>query len=207
LLITHYLQNENRHIKYLQQRLPQPQTQISQQMQRLDQLEQQLQRSWLQNLNLKRQQLAYWSVRLKHPQAKIEANQYKLANLNGRLQHSIKQKLDQVFSQCNALNQRLQLISPLPIIKSQHSNVKQLQKQLHNAMQQLLQQQRSNLNQQMRTLAAVSPLSTLERGYSIATTTDSDRVLRNIDDVELGQHINVRLQQGQLACEVKGISK
>ncbi|RLA01349.1 MAG: exodeoxyribonuclease VII large subunit [Gammaproteobacteria bacterium] len=207
LLITHYLQNENRHIKYLQQRLPQPQTQISQQMQRLDQLEQQLQRSWLQNLNLKRQQLAYWSVRLKHPQAKIEANQYKLANLNGRLQHSIKQKLDQVFSQCNALNQRLQLISPLPIIKSQHSNVKQLQKQLYNAMQQLLQQQRSNLNQQMRTLAAVSPLSTLERGYSIATTTDSDRVLRNIDDVELGQHINVRLQQGQLACEVKGISK
>ncbi|RKZ96349.1 MAG: exodeoxyribonuclease VII large subunit, partial [Gammaproteobacteria bacterium] len=132
---------------------------------------------------------------------------YKLANLNGRLQHSIKQKLDQVFSQCNALNQRLQLISPLPIIKSQHSNVKQLQKQLYNAMQQLLQQQRSNLNQQMRTLAAVSPLSTLERGYSIATTTDSDRVLRNIDDVELGQHINVRLQQGQLACEVKGISK
>ena len=206
LLMSHYLQNENRHIKYLQQRLPQPQTKISQQMQRLDQLEQQLQRSWLQSLNLKRQQLAYWSVRLKHPQAKIEANQYKLTNINGRLQYSIKQKLDQLFSQCNALNQRLQLISPLPTIKSQHNNVKQLQKQLHKAMQQKLQQQRSKLSQQMRTLSAVSPLRTLERGYSITTTIDSDCVLRSIDDVELGQHVNVRLQQGQLLCEVKDIS-
>lgn len=207
LLISHYLQNENRHIKYLQQRLPEPQTKIIQQMQKLDQLEQQLNRSWLYIFNLKRQQLDYWSVRLKHPRAKIEANQYKLANLDGRLQQTIKQKLDQVFSQCNVLNQRLQLISPLPAIKSQHSNVKQLQKQLHSAMQQLLQQQRSGLSHQMRTLAAVSPLRTLERGYSITTTIDSGHVLTSVDDLELGQHINVRLQQGQLACEIKGISE
>ncbi|RKZ81344.1 MAG: exodeoxyribonuclease VII large subunit, partial [Gammaproteobacteria bacterium] len=106
-----------------------------------------------------------------------------------------------------ALNQRLQLISPLPTIKGQHSNVKQLQKQLHNAIQQLLQQQRSGLSQQIRTLAAVSPLNTLERGYSITTTIDSDRVVASVEDVELGQHINVRLQQGQLTCEIKGISE
>ena len=205
LLMTHRLQNESRHIRHLRQRLPQPQTKISQQMQRLDRLEQQLHRSWAQILNHKHQRVDYWSVRLKHPQAKIEAQQHKLANLNGRLQQIIKQKLAQVQFQYHALHQRLSLTSPLPTVKRQQYNLKQLQNQLHSAIHQLLQQHKSNLSQQMRTLAAVSPLSTLERGYSISTIAATGKILRCVDDVEPGQHINVRLQQGQLACEIKEV--
>jgi len=160
LLMQHYLQNEQRNIKQLQQRLPHPSTQISQQMQRLDRLEQQLQRAWSQIIRLKRQKLDYWAVRLKHPQANIDLQQSKL---------------------------------------------KQIKQQLHSVMQSLLQKHKTQLSQQMRMLSAVSPLSTLERGYSIATVAKTGQVLRNSADAELGQQINVRLQQGQLVCNIQEI--
>jgi exodeoxyribonuclease VII large subunit len=118
----------------------------------------------------------------------------------------MQQNRQSIYIQFKTVEQRLQLVTPLPLIKQKRINLQQLQKQLHTTMQQVLFQQKNKLNQQMRTLAAVSPLSTLERGYSITTKIDSDEVLQNATRVELGQRINVRLQQGQLNCEVKEIN-
>lgn len=66
---------------------------------------------------------------------------------------------------------------------------------------------KSGLAQQVRTLAAVSPLNTLERGYSITTRAHTAEVLTRADKVEIGEEIQVRLLQGHLACEVKGVSE
>ncbi|NOQ93645.1 MAG: exodeoxyribonuclease VII large subunit [Methylophaga sp.] len=202
LLIEHRLHDEKQHLKNLQQRLPQPLTAINQQMQRLDRLAQQLNRNWRQIINNKRQQVDYWLVRLKHPQAKIEANHYKLAHLNERLQQVIKQNLDQLSSQNKALFQRLQFQSPLPKIMQQQTSVEQARKQLDKAMQKVISQHKSDLSQKMRTLSAVSPLNTLERGYSIATDSLSGDVIRNSDDVELGQKVDIQLQHGELHCQI-----
>lgn len=203
--MAHRLQNERRHLSYLQQRLPQPQVTINQQMQKLDRLQQQLKRNYLHVLNDKRQQLDYWSVRLKHPQEKIEIQHYKIATLTGRLQQVVQKKLEREQAQHKDLKQRLQLKMPLPMIDHQQAIVRQLQKQLDTAMQKQLTQYKANLGQQVRTLAAVSPLNTLERGYSIATLVDSGRVLHRADEAKPNQHINVRLGKGQLVCEIKEV--
>jgi len=159
-LILHRLQADQRHLKHLKQRLPQPQAKIHQQMQRLDRLEQQLHRSGLQVINTKRQHLDYWSVRLKHPQAEIEVQKQKVIGFSERLENNITQKL---------------------------------------------QKYQSYLTQQIRTLSAVSPLNTLERGYSITTDVKTGKVVQQAREVKLNQQINVQLQQGQLVCEVKEI--
>lgn len=182
-LITQQLQSEHRHIQHLFRRLPQPKTQINQQLQIVGRLKQQLNRSWLRTVENKQQKLDLLTARLTHPQAKIDTQKQKVAGLQTRLQQSIKQKLK--------------------TIKQQQQNVQQLQKQLHGGIQQIVLTQKTKLSQQMRTLAAVSPLNTLERGYSITTMVKSGQVIHHADDVELGQEINVRLQQGQLKCEVK----
>tara|TARA_R110002050_G_scaffold9504_1_gene33024 strand:+ start:168077 stop:169585 length:1509 start_codon:yes stop_codon:yes gene_type:complete len=205
LLMTHRLQNERRHLHYLQQRLPQPQVTIREQMQKLVRLQQQLKRNCLHILNDKRQKLDYWSVRLKHPQQKIEIQHYKIETLTGRLQQAIQQKQEKIQTRVKDLNQRLQLKVPLPMINHQQDRVELLLKQLDVAIQKKITQYKANLGQQIRTLAAVSPLSTLERGYSIATRMDSGRVLHRADDAKPQEHINVRLGQGQLVCEVKEV--
>jgi len=160
LLINHRIQADNRHIKHLKQRLPQPQAKIRQQIQNVNKLEQQLRRSWSHLINNKRQQLDYWSVRLKHPQAEIDVQQQKVISFSERLENSITQRL---------------------------------------------QKYQSHLTQQIRTLAAVSPLNTLERGYSITTAEKTGKVVQKASEVELKQQLNVRLQQGQLVCEIKEI--
>ena len=159
-LITHRLRADNQYLNHLKQRLPQPQTKIRQQLQNVNRLEQQLNRSWSHIINNKRQQIDYWSVRLKHPQAEIEVQKQKVIGFSERLESSIKQKL---------------------------------------------QKYQSHLNQQIRTLSAVSPLNTLERGYSITTAEKTGKVVQNTNEVELKQQINVRLQYGQLLCEIKEI--
>jgi len=182
-LITQYLQNECRHVQHLFRRLPQPKTQLNQQTQIVGRLEQQLNRSWLRIVENKQQKLDLLTARLTHPQAKIDTQKQKVTGLQTRLQQAIKQKLQS--------------------IQRQQQNIVQSQKLLHSIMQQTIIKQKTKLSQQMRTLAAVSPLNTLERGYSITTLAASGQVLQTSDDVELGQEINVRLQQGQLKCEVK----
>ncbi len=198
LLIKHRLHNERRHINNLQQRLPQPLIAINQQLQRVELLGKQLNKVWVQMINNKRQQVDYWSIRLKHPQAKIEANQYKLTHLNERLQYVVKDKIAQALSQHKALFQRLQLSSPLPRITQQLIRVGQTRNQLDNAVQKIIHQHKSDLSQKIRTLAAVSPLNTLERGYSITTDVKTGQVIRHSDDVELGQEINIQLQDGKI---------
>jgi exodeoxyribonuclease VII large subunit len=185
-LITQQLQSELRHVQHLFRRLPQPKAQLTQQAQLITRLKQQLNRSWLRTVESKQQKLDLLTARLTHPQAKIDTQKQKVAGLQTRLQQAIKQKLN--------------------TIKHQQQYVQQLQKQLHGGIQQILSTQKTKLSQQMRTLAAVSPLNTLERGYSITTTADTGEVLQHVAGVELGDSINVRLQQGQLNCEIKEIN-
>jgi exodeoxyribonuclease VII large subunit len=205
LLMAHRLQNERRHINYLQQRLPQPQVTINQQMQKIDHLQQQLKRNCLYILNAKRQRLDYWSVRLKHPQEKIEIQYYKIATLAVRLQQAIQQKQVRIQAHYKALNQRFLIQIPLPTINNQQASVEQLQKKLDAAMQKRLIHYKANLEQKIRTLAAVSPLNTLERGYSIATLIESGLVLHRADQAQPQQHVNIRLGKGQLVCEIKEV--
>ena len=202
VLMSHRLQNEQQHIQYLQQHLPQPQSMISQQMQRVDRLDQQLKRIWTQIINHKRQRLDYWSVQLKHPQAKIDIQQHHVAHLGERLQQQLKQKVAAKQYQLQTLLQRLQVVSPITTIKKQQQRVVQYNNVLQAFMQQRLQTQKARLAIQLRTLAAVSPLNTLERGYSITTLADNGEVVTDAIAVECGQSVNIRLQRGLLRCDI-----
>ena len=203
LLMTHYLDNEQRHLQHLQRGLPQPKVAIQQHMQRLDRLDKQMHQAWQQSIKQHYQTLDYWSVRLKHPQANIEAQRYKLNNLHTRLRQVLVQNRDKMASHYQGLSQRLQLKSPLPLLKQQQLQFEQLQTCLHHVMAQSMQVKQAYFQQQIRTLSAVSPLNTLERGYSITTDHQTGSVVRHAESVKVGQSIQVQLQQGQLVCKKK----
>lgn len=117
-----------------------------------------------------------------------------------RALHSRQQKLDY-------LSVRLKQQLPTHALVQHRSALNTLRKQLDKQMLVQLDNLKSGLAQQVRTLAAVSPLNTLERGYSITTRAQTAEVLTRADKVEIGEEIQVRLLQGHLACEVKGVSE
>jgi exodeoxyribonuclease VII large subunit len=56
-------------------------------------------------------------------------------------------------------------------------------------------------------LDILSPLAVLERGYSICQTLDDFKVVKRIEDVEVGQQIKVVISNGYLLCCVKSKEK
>lgn len=72
---------------------------------------------------------------------------------------------------------------------------------LERAMRATLTQKRHNLGAAAGRLDALSPLSTLNRGYSICTGPEG-RVIRRADEAPLGTRVIVRLAAGHLGCVV-----
>ena len=196
---------ERRHLQHLHKRLPKPSLQLSQQQLQLQRLKQQLTRNWLWQVQQRQQRLDYLLARIKHPRARIEVQNEKLQQLLLRLNRSIKTQQHNQQQRQQSLLQRLQRQLPSAGIKRSQQQLQQLNAMLQRAIQHTLLSHKNQLAQQMRTLSAVSPLSTLERGYSITTNEGGDKVITDSQSVEVGQSVQVRLHHGKLLCEVKDI--
>lgn len=71
----------------------------------------------------------------------------------------------------------------------------------------VLESRRSSLSSLAGRLNAVSPLSTLERGYCITMLADGSRLVSCVDDVHDGDHLKMRVKDGIIHCGVNKISK
>ena len=63
---------------------------------------------------------------------------------------------------------------------------------------------RARLQRAVASLDALSPLAVLKRGYALAET-KSGRLLRDAREVEVGDHLSLRLAEGQLLCRVEEV--
>ena len=77
----------------------------------------------------------------------------------------------------------------------------QLAKRLQIAMSHLLDEKKQSLASTSRDLKGISNLQTLARGYAIVLD-DKDQIVRKANQVEVGQKIEARLDQGRLFCQV-----
>jgi exodeoxyribonuclease VII large subunit len=60
---------------------------------------------------------------------------------------------------------------------------------------------KNQLARQAEVLNAVSPLSTLNRGYAIVSHADG-QIITNSEQAKVGDTINAQLHEGQLVCQV-----
>ncbi len=127
-----------------------------------------------------------------------------LQQLQTRLQQSVHRHLSQARQQLNQLHQRLRHPKEQLVHHAHYLNL--LQHQLLRAYKHVLQgnrQQLSSLGQQLHT---ISPLNTLQRGYSWVED-EQKRVIHNSNQVTLQQKLTIRLAQGSLVCKVISIEK
>jgi exodeoxyribonuclease VII large subunit len=157
-------------------------------------------------LHNRQQQIDLLMTQLKHPRDQINLQQQKLLGLQTRLQHAVKNKLTRCRSALSIIEKQRTSLHVQAKLEQKKQHVVGLVNRLHSKIRQALSLQKTQLAQKIRTLAAVSPLSTLERGYSI-TTSEEDKVIINASNVAQGQLVNVQLYQGQLQCEVKQVKK
>ncbi|WP_428239978.1 exodeoxyribonuclease VII large subunit [Gynuella sp.] len=171
-------------------------------IQTLDQYESMLWRTMGKILQQKSMIIEHLRKRLRHPGQLLTEQSRRLDNLQEKLVRAIRQSLYQSNQMLVLQHQRLMSHTP-------DQTLSQLKKELnrtHGSMQQaihtIIQKRSEALRANARELNAVSPLATLERGYSI-TLSQQQNAITSHSQIEVGDVIETRLHQGRLLSKVE----
>ncbi len=142
-------------------------------------------------------------VRL-HPSAKLKRQTEQLEETKRQLHRLLSNKLYKHNKQITQLIHALTIQSPKTQIQAQTNEIATLSTKLTTLFEQLLQNQKHTLALKLEALDALSPLSTLSRGYSI-TKNEKGKVINSIKDVEKNERLITQLKDGQLVSHLEKV--
>ncbi len=168
--------------------------------------EQWLFRSMLAQIEAHRRHLRHLEKRLKHPGRYLDELAQKADDLYGRLERAMIHRLNQAPPQLNTLLLRLQQQSPERMIAALQQRLSELQRRLHASMSQQLYNKERDWKDFAHRLHTISPLATLERGYSI-TRSEKGRIIKSTKGLKPGSHIRTHVNGGIIESKITSISE
>jgi len=182
------------------------------------------QQSWLNNfaqiakrlhenlrgqLNESKQRLGTLQHRLNraHPGTQLQTHAQRLDDCYNRLQQTPKHFLPQHQLRASQLNSQLLNNNPQQTIHLKKQVLEASQHQLNQSIQHKLQQAKLRFSKSHQALETLSPLATLSRGYSISKNATSSRIINSVKAVNIGDKINIQLNDGELFAHVEGINE
>lgn len=141
---------------------------------------------------------------MQHPQLRLARQQTALERLHQRMNVAIDGQLKRTSQHQARLLQRLNQQSPQPRIYRAQTRIQQLEYRLAENVRSRLSATRERFGNAVTHLEAVSPLSTLARGYSVSTATDG-KVLKKVKQVKTGDVMTTRLEDGWVESQVTDI--
>ena len=168
---------------------------------RFEHYQRQLVRSMENRLSAQRFHLSQLVKRLRHPKDKLQENMQRLDMAELKLKNAIERRLSGNKEQLTKVSARLQQQKPDKRLALMQQHTSQLQQRLQLAIKQQLADLGNQLSRQAEVLNAVSPLSTLGRGYAILTD-DKGQAIRDSQQVNPGDTVHAQLHVGQLSCTV-----
>lgn len=176
----------------------------SQWLEDLQTLSQQLTRTVLRQLQTHQQHIDFLTKRLQHPAQRLAHNQEQLAHAQLSLKHAIQNLIHRWQKHQQQLTTRLVQQSPQQALQQIQLGYQLLCKRLIAGIEKSLSQKSEQWRQLMHTLNAVSPLATLDRGYAIVSN-EQGKIIKDKNQVKIGQRITARLPQAHLHCTVDAI--
>ena len=141
-------------------------------------------------------------LQAQRPQSRLSRDRERLAHLRHRLLAVLRERQQGNRIRLDRQHARLLARHPqqrLPLLQRQLAEQSQ---RLRQAIARQLERERHALQQVARTLHAVSPLATLERGYAILFDAEG-KVVRSTQDVEPDNTLRARLLDGELRLRVE----
>jgi exodeoxyribonuclease VII large subunit len=136
-----------------------------------------------------------------HPRHRLRDRIQRLDELESRLLTAWRRDQDSRETRLRWLSNRLAQTHPGRLIERQTADLSRISDRLERAITRQLDRYRGRFETAIRTLQAVSPLATVERGYAIVAGEDG-AVLRDAGAAPIGSKIEVRLGQGRLRATV-----
>jgi exodeoxyribonuclease VII large subunit len=135
--------------------------------------------------------------------ADTEELAYTLTLYNRRLKMALKRKTEIMrlrYEKCMNSNCYKE---PLQKINERYLLIDKYLKSIENSEIKRLKDCKLAMVKNISKLDVLSPLKTLTRGYSITTLKSTNKVIKNIQDVNIGDDIEIRLQNGTIEAVVK----
>ena len=169
----------------------------------LNRLAQRLRRGLTRRVEAQRERLRWLVGRaaLVSPSARLAQQTQRLDDLEQRLSRALRQILADRRSLLGERRSRLWQLSPAARVRSTAARQAALFARLRAATLAQLHHARERFSPLVRTLNAVSPLATLDRGYAIVS--HAGGILRNASDAAPGTIIEARLAVGKLRAKVE----
>jgi exodeoxyribonuclease VII large subunit len=93
------------------------------------------------------------------------------------------------------------------VLNLYHQRIEEMQRRLRQIGARLISDREQELAKSAGVLEAVSPLSTLARGYAVARKGSGRTVITAAEQVQIGDPVEVLLHQGRLECEVTRVEQ
>ena len=138
--------------------------------------------------------------KISSPRQLISTHWQSLDYLRSHLEHALQTLLAEKQHAINLASSRLIAKHPAMLLQQATSRLQYLESALVQQADIKINRLKQQFATQLATLHAVSPLATLDRGYSIATHDKS--VLLNSQNVNIGDVIDIRLAKGSLTGKV-----
>ena len=160
-----------------------------------------MQRTLQHGIESRMQNVDMLACRLVHPREWINAQLAHLRRLRERLVRSWWRDSEQRYWRVRELDQRLTAVRPniSRLVERKHG----LDMRLRRAIAGCIESLAMSLKHQQANLAHLNPESILERGFSIAYTAEGT-VLRNSDQVGIGDTVRMTLSKGEIRARVSG---
>ncbi len=154
------------------------------------------------------EKIRWLSRRLKqqHPENQIQRSKQRSHELVKRLLRQSQIILAQRKNELSVIQVKLNAQSPQTLLTQNHQTLRFLKTRLQQTTINLIAQKKAQLGNAARTLNAISPLQTLERGYSI-TLNNKDKAITSIKQVKASDTIKTRLQDGLVISHVESCAK
>lgn len=136
----------------------------------------------------------YQNLLFRHPKRLWETSVQDLDLLTERLQKTTLSHLNRSTVTIDNLQKRLDVQKPTRLLKEKKEFLLNTHTSLINQMDRFYTQKRHQFERIADKLDALSPIKTMNRGYSIVR--QSGIVVKSIDDIQVGQEVSVNLKDG-----------
>ncbi|HSB05918.1 MAG TPA: exodeoxyribonuclease VII large subunit [Thermodesulfobacteriota bacterium] len=162
-----------------------------------------LESQMVQILQEYRTHLSHLEKMLGSPRKTVESFFLRTDELVNRLERSLSWALQRYRDRSFHLNRGLYIQSPKQRIVHYRVLAEEAQRRLEQSLKHLIEIQQERVKGVLGKLDSLSPLSILQRGYSITRKVPTLEILRDAIQVSPGIDVEVRLHRGVLLCEVK----
>ncbi|ASS75938.1 exodeoxyribonuclease VII large subunit [Tumebacillus algifaecis] len=141
------------------------------------------------------------------PTHQLQQWQQVVDNAEDRLQLALTKLANSGARQLSHLEGRLLQTSPIERAKRMEQTLLYTVELLQRATADRVGKEQVKFERLLDKLDVLSPLSVMKRGYSLTYTGDKKRLINSIDNVQLGDKVQVRVQDGWIDCTVWGLEE